>query len=178
MAKASDAFSTLKVLAPIFLISLVLFGYAIFNGTGGGRSRSLDYKNAYTNNRVVYDNNADEAPTKMPLSQWKMLIADNIKGHCLREGMTPAEVEQAVGEPTNARTVTYKGGVNGDIWEYTKREVVVKPCSKYEGDKCVDPIEYETKTATLYFSPKGHLTYPYLSGPLKRDFGERGSYCY
>jgi hypothetical protein len=103
------------------------------------------------------------------LSKWKNVVADEIRGHCVREGMTSGEVEKAVGKPTSARTVTYEQGSRGDVWEYATREVVNKPCTKYEGEKCADPIEYETKTATLYFSPNGHLTYPYLSGVLKID---------
>jgi hypothetical protein len=175
VAKFGDVFSTtLKVIGSLFLVSIVIgVIYAIVAGIGsiGGSSTSSspDYKDTYLNSRTYYDEKADTAPTKMPLSKWKNVVADEVRGHCIREGMTSAEVEKAVGKPMTAKTVAYEQGSKADVWEYTTREAVNKPCTKYDGEKCVDPTEYETKTATLYFSPNGHLTYPYLSGTLKID---------
>jgi len=185
VAKFGDVFTTtLKVLASLFIISLVLsIVYALIYGIGssvgsGGSRKPADYKDQYINSRTYYDSKADDAPSKMPLSQWRRIIAEDVKGHCIKEGMSTAEVELAVGKPTKAHTVTYAGGGSGDVWEYAAQEVAKKPCSKYEGDKCTDPIEYKDNTATLYFSPKGHLTYPYISGPLSPDLGDDISFCY
>jgi hypothetical protein len=185
VAKFGDVFTTtLKVLASLFIISLVLsIVYALIYGIGssvgtGGSRKPPDYKDQYVNSRTYYDSKADDAPSKMPLSQWRRVIAEDVKGHCIREGMSTAEVELAVGKPTKARTVTYAGGGSGDVWEYAAQEVVTKRCSKYEGDKCIDPIQYKDNTATLYFSPKGHLTYPYIFGPLSPDLGDNNSLCY
>jgi hypothetical protein len=182
-----QVFSTTgKVLLALFLISLgisIVYGIVVSIGNSGSSSLTSDYKNTYINGRSYYNDKADNASTKMPLSQWKKLIAHDIKGHCVREGMTPAEVEKAVGKPTTAKTVSYGDGAaqsadKGDVWEYTTQEVVKNPCSRYEGEKCIDPVEYKIKTGTLYFSPKGNLTYPYLNGPLREDIadGDR-SYC-
>jgi hypothetical protein len=179
--KFGQVFSTTgKVLLALFLIFIGIgIVYAIINAIGNSSSSSstADYTNTYINRRTYYNDDADNASTKMPLSEWRRLVARDIKGHCIREGMTAAEVEKAVGKPTAAKTVTYGEGSaqsadKGDVWEYVTKEEVKKPCSRYEGEKCADPVEYETKKATLYFSPKGNLTYPYLNGPLKTS-----SYC-
>jgi hypothetical protein len=171
-----------KVLLALFLIGLgigVIYLIISAVGSASHSSGSSDYTNTYINNREFYDKDADEAPTKVPSSRWKSGIAADIKGHCIREGMTYAEVEQAVGKPTSKKAIPPDGANSdkGEAWEYVKQEQVSKPCSKYEGDQCADPVEYQTKKATLYFSPNGHLTYPYLSGGLKMDVGEYFS-CY
>ena len=172
--KFSQVFSiTVKVLLALLLISAIIGAvYGMLNSIGNSSShKPLDYSNEYLNGRSYYNQQADEASTKVPLSQWKLMIALDIKGHCIREGMTTAEVEKSVGKPTNAKTVTYnatgQATDKGDVWEYSIKKAIDKPCSHYEGEKCADPVEYENKTATLYFSPKGNLTYPYLSGHLK-----------
>jgi hypothetical protein len=179
--------TTLKVLLALVLISIGLAViYGMFNSidSSGSSSSKSDYTNNYANGRTYYNDKADNVSTKMPLSQWKQVIHDDIKGHCIREGMTAAEVERAVGKPTTAKVVSYDNGPSqaadkSDVWLYETRQELKKPCSKYDGEKCVDPVEYETKTATLYFSPKGNLTYPYLSGSLKLDLSDSGySSCY
>ena len=172
--KFSQVFSiTVKVLLALLLVSAIIgavYGMLSSIGNSSSHARS-DYSNEYLNGRSYYNQQAEDAPTKVPLSQWKRMIAQDIKGHCIREGMTTAEVEQSVGKPTNAKTVTYNAAGQatdkGDVWEYSIKKAINKPCSQYEGEKCADPVEYETKTSTLYFSPKGNLTYPYLSGNLK-----------
>jgi hypothetical protein len=162
------------VILALFLISAgiaVVYGILTSIGSSGSnRDEATNYKDTYINSRTFYNKDADEAPTKMPLSQWKKAVATDIKGHCIQAGMTAAEVEKAVGKPTNAKTVTYGSGSTadkGNIWEYVAQEIVKEPCSRYEGEKCADPVKYKTTTATLYFSPNGHLTYPYLNGKLK-----------
>ena len=180
----SQVFSvTGKVVLALFLIGLGIgliyltingIGSASYSGTG-----TSDYTNTYMNSREYYDNKADEALTKMPLSAWKTRMAADISGHCVKEGMTSAEVEKAVGSPTSKKALPPTNGATSDkaeAWEYVKQEKVDKPCGKYDGEKCADPVEYETKKATLYFSPNGHLTYPYLSGQLKVDLSELGCY--
>jgi hypothetical protein len=189
--KFKTVFSTTgKVLLALFVIFLglgILYGIVKAIGNAGSDSSSrldADYTNTYLNSRTYYNQDADEAFTKMPLSQWKSLIASDIRGHCVRAGMTPDEVVKAVGKPTNAKTVKYGSAEGrtedkGDVWEYTSRKVVEKPCSRYEGEKCADPVEYKTETATLYFSPNGHLTFPYLGKPLKTDTSDSASStCY
>jgi hypothetical protein len=179
--------TTLKVLLALFIISALLgVGYNILSTIGhsaGRNNSSSDFTHAYLNSRSYYNDKADDAHTKVPLSQWKRAIAQDIRHHCIHEGMTSDEVEQAVGKPTEAKTVTYGTGPGGeadkgDVWTYTVRKPIQRPCSRYEGEKCADPVEYETTTGTLYFSPKGNLTYPYLNGPLKEDVADAGSsYC-
>jgi hypothetical protein len=180
----SQVFSvTGKVILALFVIGLgigllyLIIGALGNTGYSGSSSGSAtDYSRTYLESRAYYDKDADEAPTKVPLSQWKTMIAADIAGHCVRPGMTSDEVRRAVGEPTSKEVVPPPNGDassnGGEAWQYVKREQVSKPCSKYEGDKCADPVEYKTEKATLYFSPNGHLTYPYLSEGLKTDSGE------
>ena len=87
MAKFGDVFTTtLKVLASLFIISLVLsIVYALIYGIGssvgtGDSRKPTDYKDQYINSRTYYDSKADDAASKMPLSQWKRVIAEDVKG--------------------------------------------------------------------------------------------------
>jgi hypothetical protein len=170
-----------KVILALFVIGLGIgllyliigaLGNASYSGSSGGSAS--DYSRTYLNSRTYYDKDADEASTKMPLSQWKTWIAGDIAGHCIRAGMTFDEVKRAIGEPTSKEAVPPEDANSnkGEAWQYVKQVQLSKPCSKYEGDKCADPVEYKTEKATLYFSPTGHLTYPYLSDGLKTDSGE------
>ena len=186
--KFSQVFSvTLKVILALFVISIIIgVGYGILVSIGKSSSPSSinhDFSDTYLNSRSSYNSGADDAHTKMPLSQWKRVIAEDIRGHCVRQGMTTHEVEKAVGKPTTAKVVNYGTSPDstdkGEVWEYIVRNPISKPCSRYEGEKCADPVEYETKKATLYFSPQGNLTYPFLSGLLKPDLSETEfSNCY
>lgn len=184
---------TSKVILALFVISLGIgFVYLIINALGkasdsarsgdSDRSGGTDgaYSRTYLNSRAYYDKEADAAPTAMPLSKWKTSIAADIAGHCIREGMTFDEVKRAIGEPTSKEAVPPEeaNSNKGEAWQYVKQVQLSKPCSKYEGDKCADPVEYETEKATLYFSPTGHLTYPFQSEGLKPDLGDKYSYCH
>lgn len=177
--------TTAKVMLSVFLILLGIgLVWAILESIPSRRSGSSEpeevrYAHTYLDNKESYNKTADDAFTKMPLSQWKSVISTDIFGHCIREGMTTREVEKAVGKPTAIKSVPPPDAADtGAVWEYTTKQVVNKPCSRYEGEKCADPVEYETKTATLYFSPNGHLTFPYLNGALHIDAGEGYSTCY
>ena len=184
----SQVFSvTGKVILALFVIGLgigllyLIIGVLGSAGYSGSSTSSTDYSSTYLNSRAYYDKDADEASAKVPLSQWKTMIAADIAGRCVRPEMTNDEVKRAVGEPTSKEVVPPPAGDaslnNGKAWQYVKQEQVSKPCSKYEGDKCAEPVEYKTEKATLYFSPNGHLTYPYLSEGLKTDSGGYAS-CY
>jgi SmpA / OmlA family len=154
MAKFSEVFSTTwKVLLALFLISLaiglVTLVIGVMGGTGGGSSSAgLDHP------EIDYDN-ADNASTKVPKSLWDRMIKGNMDAHVPMEGMSKSQIEQILGKPsTSART---SDGMGGETWTYTKVEKSGE-CQKYQGDTCVEYGPDETKTETLYFSPRGHLT--------------------
>lgn len=181
----SQVFSvTGKVILALFIIGLgigllCLLIYKLSHPSYSGKSS--DISRTYLDSRAEYDKDADEAPASVPLSQWKKIIAADIAGHCVRPGMTYDEVKRAVGEPTSKEVVPPPQGNaslnNGEAWQYVKQEVS-EPCSKYEGEKCAEPVKYQSTKATLYFSPTGHLTYPFLSAWLKTDSQSGYANCY
>jgi hypothetical protein len=143
MPKFSDVFSTTwKALLALFLISLgVTFVWLVIAAIGNTKngSTSDEWRNE------VKQKNADEAPTKMPKSQWDREIQRCIKEHTLIEGMSKDEVRRAVGgeEPWTYSIVIRKG--------------TDQNCIRYAGEDCAEYPPDETKTFSLHFTPTGNL---------------------
>lgn len=160
MANFGEVFSTTwKVLLTLFLISvglgliylvIVVIGRSVSNKSSG-------HVNTYLNDTQRYDDRADQKHTRMPQSVWSKKIAAAIKSHCVDEGMTREEVEKAIGKPNRTTSESSHGTGSREAWQYER--TTQGKCLKYDGDECA---EYVTKheSATLYFSPNGHLTIP------------------
>jgi hypothetical protein len=99
----------------------------------------------------IHNKMADEKHTSMPLSKWNKITAAAIKAHCPWDGMTKAEVEQAIGKPAKDY---------GSMWEY-ERTAQKEDCTKYVGENCSVNTVHETET--FYFSPNGYLVAPSFS---------------
>ena len=74
--------------------------------------------------------------------------------------MTKEEAESALGK------AVVSIHADGETWQYER--TVQGICLRYEGEKCA---EYESKqeTATFYFSPSRHLTYPFEGEWLSKN---------
>lgn len=140
---------TWKVLLALALIAAVVV--IVRSLIIGISNQSVESSN--TSWDMQYDSQkADQKPTTMPQSKWNQFVAAAIKAHCPAEGMTKAEVEQAIGKPQV---------ISGNEWEYS-RTIKKNKCLKYSGDTCV---QYETdhEQADFYFSAAGHLIDPALA---------------
>ena len=166
MANFGEVFSTTwKVLLTLFLIYVGLgLIYLVIVGIARSASNSSSaHVNTYLNDTQRYDDRADQRHTRMPQSMWSKKIAAAIESHCIDEGMTREEAEKAIGKPNTATFVSSHGAGNRETWQYQR--TTQGKCLKYNGDECA---EYETKheSATLYFSPNGHMTIPLEGGYL------------
>jgi hypothetical protein len=94
---------------------------------------------------------ADEASTKMPKSQWDAKVNAAIAAHCIFEGMTRSQVEEALGKiDVEGTSESYKH--QGDT------------CRKYNGDTCV---ESDTQIMWLDFTKNGNYKEPSWLGGIR-----------
>jgi hypothetical protein len=154
----------------LFVISLDVgvIIYAPIWAAGNNQGYTSD-EETYIEGKGYYDEKADETHTKMPQSEWNVLVVAAIKAQCPVEGMTKEEVDRAIGKPVasipTAAAPSCFGAAEqktnsskGETWLYEP----IRMCRKYEGENCV---KYEAKeTPTFYFSPNGHLTRLQLMG--------------
>lgn len=148
MPTFGEVFSTTwKVLLALFLISLGMGLMYLILAVIGSRSTSStsstrdadDWSNEYR------QRSADDAPTKMPKSQWDEEMKRCAREGTVIEGMSKEEVGRAVGgkEPWTFSIVTLKS--------------TDQKCIRYAGERCVQYPPDEVKTFVLRFTPKGHL---------------------
>jgi hypothetical protein len=127
--------TTGKTLASLLIISLGIgIVWTIFYGVSNGpvSSSSAD---------SFEDTNADEASTTMPKSKWDAKVNAAIAAHCVFEGMSRAQVEEALGKIDG----------NGALESYEHQG---DTCTKYKGDACV---EFDTQMMWLDFTKKGNF---------------------
>jgi hypothetical protein len=102
---------------------------------------------------AIANQNADNAPARMPLGDWNNLIASAMRQHCAIEGMTKEQVEKAFGKPSTSTGLAGKG----EVWKYEQN--IEGDCIRNEVAKCVEHLGIHLESI-YYFSPNGHLTYP------------------
>jgi len=101
----------------------------------------------------IANENADNAPAKMPPSDWNKLIASAMQQRCALEGMTKEQVEKAFGKPASS---TIEAG-KSEVWKYEQN--IEGDCIRNEVAKCVEHLSVHQES--IYrFSPNGHLIYP------------------
>jgi hypothetical protein len=101
----------------------------------------------------IANDNADNAPAKMPPSDWNKLIASAMQQRCAIEGMTKEQVEKAFGKPSSSTG----GPGKGEVWKYEQN--IEGDCIRNEVAKCVEHLSVHQES--IYnFSPNGHLAYP------------------
>jgi hypothetical protein len=88
------------------------------------------------------DTNADEASTKMPKSKWDAKVNAAIAAHCIFEGMSRVQVEEALGKIND---------VDGAFEAYKHQD---ETCKKYSGNTCT---EFDTRLMLLNFTKNGNF---------------------
>jgi hypothetical protein len=141
MAKFDEVFSiTWKVLLSLFLISLATgVVYFFVAGMGSVSRRKVVEDDEWQRN--YRNTSADDAPTKMPRSQWNTKLERCVVDQTVIEGMTKGEVKQAVaGDGVNYSITVAKG-----------------TCQRYNGEECIEYSPDQNKTFVLSYTPNDHL---------------------